>query len=100
LPAPVPGAGIGAAEVRDRVTLRGRVIACRISAVADSPSFAVELADRSGHVELLFYGRRILAGIEPGVELVASGRLAELRGRRTLANPTYTILPRGNGIPG
>lgn len=92
LPAPTNGSGIAAAPVRERVRLRGKVTSCRVSAVADSPSFRVELADQTGHVELLFYGRRRIAGIEPGVDLVVDGRLAELHGRRTIANPDYELV--------
>ena len=58
-----------------------------------SPSLRVELADRSGQVELLFYGRRQIEGISPGVDLVVTGRLASLQGRRTLANPAYELVP-------
>ncbi len=93
LPAPAPGQEIAAAQVRQKVTLRGRVTSCRVSAVADSPSLRVELADRSGQVELLFYGRRQIEGISPGVDLVVTGRLASLQGRRTLANPAYELVP-------
>ncbi|HRW18067.1 MAG TPA: amino acid permease [Dermatophilaceae bacterium] len=91
LPAGVDG-GVASAAERAVATVHGRVIATRLSAVAASPSYAVELADRTGHIQLLFYGRRRVHGIDPGVELVATGRVADLRGRRTIANPRYRIV--------
>jgi hypothetical protein len=48
-------------------------------------------------VTLLFYGRRSIAGIEPGVQLRAEGRIGTYKGHLAIANPLYSLLPRDHG---
>jgi hypothetical protein len=56
-----------------------------------------ELVDDTGGVTLLFYGRRSIAGIEPGVKLRVEGRVGEYKGHLAIANPLYTIEPSDHG---
>jgi len=57
------------------------------------PALVAEVWDGNGSVNLVWIGRRSIAGIEPGVFLRASGRVAEVRGTPTIFNPAYEIVP-------
>ena len=57
------------------------------------PALVAEVWDGNGAVNLVWIGRRSIAGIEPGVFLRARGRVAEVRGHPTIFNPSYEIVP-------
>jgi hypothetical protein len=57
------------------------------------PVLVAEVWDGKGAVNLVWIGRRTIAGIEPGVFLKARGRVAEVRGVPTIFNPAYEIVP-------
>jgi hypothetical protein len=57
------------------------------------PALEAELYDGSGIVELVWLGRRRIAGVEPGVQLIARGRLTMFDGKQTIFNPLYDLLP-------
>ena len=57
------------------------------------PALVAEVWDGKGSVNLVWIGRRSIAGIEPGVFLRAKGRVAEVRGAPTIFNPSYEIVP-------
>jgi hypothetical protein len=65
-----------------------------VSPISGSPALHCELVDDTGGVTLLFYGRRMISGIEPGVHLRAEGRIGEHKGHLAIANPVYSLLPR------
>ncbi len=69
------------------VTLRPRV---------NVPALVVELYDGSDPLNLVWIGRREIAGIHPGVTIQASGRVCHQKGIATLFNPFYEILPHGS----
>ncbi|MBW3083901.1 hypothetical protein KEM60_00080 [Austwickia sp. TVS 96-490-7B] len=92
---PHPGATwIGQITRRDRVRVCGRVRSVQVSPIAGHASLMVELVDQTGGIELVFYGRREIIGIEPGVALMAEGAVGRTHGHLSLANPLYTLLPR------
>lgn len=64
------------------VTLRPR---------AGTPTLEAQLFDGSGTVDLVWLGRRRIAGIEPGRQLIVRGRLTIYDGRRTIFNPEYEL---------
>ncbi|WP_392542279.1 OB-fold nucleic acid binding domain-containing protein [Oryzobacter telluris] len=57
------------------------------------PALVAEVWDGKGSVNLVWIGRRSIAGIEPGTFLRARGRVAEVRGVPTIFNPAYEIVP-------
>jgi hypothetical protein len=59
------------------------------------PSLTMEadLWDGTGHVTLVWLGRRSIPGIQPGRHLVARGRVTRIKGERTIYNPLYELLP-------
>ncbi|GAA2448898.1 OB-fold nucleic acid binding domain-containing protein [Streptomyces macrosporus] len=62
---------------------------------AGVPALEAELFDGSAPLDLVWLGRRSIAGIEPGRRLIASGRIAMNRGRPVLFNPKYELRPIG-----
>jgi hypothetical protein len=58
------------------------------------PALVAEVWDGNGSVNLVWIGRRSIAGIEPGVFVRARGRVAEVRGAPTIFNPAYEIVPK------
>jgi len=66
------------------VTLRPRV---------NVPALVVELYDGSKTLNLVWLGRRRIAGIVPGTYLSAHGRVTYKHGIPTIFNPAYEIKP-------
>ncbi len=58
------------------------------------PAVEAELYDGSGALDLVWLGRRTLAGIEPGRRLKVVGMVCEVEGRRTMFNPAYELRPK------
>ena len=85
---------------RDRAVVEGRIRSVRISPISGSPALMAELCDATGGVTLVFYGRRSIAGLEPGTPVRAEGRLGEHDGHLAMANPTYRLLPHDDAPPG
>lgn len=59
-----------------------------------SPSLEVEIYDGSGHLTIVWTGRRIIRGIEVGRTLIAEGRLTCPDGQVRMFNPEYRIVPK------
>jgi len=81
---------------RQIAVVQGRIRSVEVSPIAGSPALRCELVDDTGGVTLVFYGRRSIAGIEPGVLLRAEGRIGDYKGHLAIANPLYTVLPGGD----
>jgi amino acid transporter len=78
---------------RQRVVVQGKVRSVRMSAMSGSPALTAELCDATGGVTLIFYGRRNVPGLEPGVPMRAEGMLGEHLGHLAIANPAFELLP-------
>ncbi len=78
---------------RELVTIAGTLRTVTFSPRGGVPALEGELYDGTGTVTLLWLGRRRIAGIQPGVELVASGRLTTVDGNRAMFNPRYELRP-------
>lgn len=59
------------------------------------PALVAELYDGSGSVDLIWLGRRDVAGIQPGRRIVASGMVCPGPRRNTIYNPRYELAPLG-----
>lgn len=59
------------------------------------PALVAELYDGSGSVDLIWLGRRDVAGIVPGRRLVAAGMVCPGPRRNTIYNPRYELAPVG-----
>ncbi len=58
------------------------------------PAFVVGLDDGTRTMQLVWLGRRSIAGIEPGTYLTVQGRVLYRRGAPTIFNPAYEIKPK------
>jgi hypothetical protein len=63
------------------------------------PSLTMEadLWDGTGNITLVWLGRRNIPGIYPGRRIVVHGRVARIKGERTLFNPIYELQPAAAG---
>ena len=79
---------------RERVDVCGVVRSVTLRPRADVPALVVEIYDGSRPLHLVWLGRREIAGIVPGVQLRAQGRVSFYRGIPTMFNPFYEIVPK------
>jgi amino acid transporter len=77
---------------RQRARVAGRVRSVRVQPRAGISSLECTLVDDTGQLLLVFQGRRLVPGIEPGARLVAEGMVGEKGRRLAMINPSYTIL--------
>lgn len=90
--APVPGTvPIGDVRWRQHARVAGRVRSVRIQPWGGVPTLECTLVDGTGGVDVVFLGRREIAGIRPGSRLVAEGILGAHHGRLALLNPDYEL---------
>ena len=85
-------APVSTCAARSRVTVRGTVKSLTFRPRAGTPTLEVELYDGSGTVTLIWLGRREIAGIGPGQQLRATGRITTDGARRVIFNPRYELV--------
>jgi len=83
---------------RDVAVVAGTLRAVTAKPRGISPSVQAELWDGSGSLTLVWLGRRSIPGIEPGRKILAKGRIATIRGQRTIYNPDYELRPGGGEV--
>ncbi|KGN33236.1 DNA-binding protein [Knoellia sinensis KCTC 19936] len=91
-----PGSAVACAgELVERrpATVAGSIRSLTLPPRQSVPVLVAELFDGQRSVNLVWVGRRRIAGIEPGVFLIAEGRVAKVKGQPTIFNPTYQIVP-------
>ncbi len=76
---------------RELVTIYGHLKNVSLAPRAGAPTLEAVLYDGSGAVTLVWLGRRTIAGIKPGVGLVATGRVSCHDKRRVIYNPRYEL---------
>lgn len=81
---------------RAQVCVVGMLRTVTIQPRGGSPSLQAELWDGSGSVDIVWIGRRRIAGIEPGRVIKAQGRMTQRDGRRVMFNPRYELRPSGS----
>ncbi len=79
---------------RERANVCGTVRSVTLRPRVDVPALVVEIYDGSCPLHLVWLGRREIAGIQPGVQLRATGRVSYYRGIPTIFNPFYEIVPK------
>lgn len=85
-------APVSACQERSQVTVRGTVRSLMLRPRAGTPTLEVELYDGSGTVTLIWLGRREIAGIGPGRQLRATGRITSDGARKVMFNPRYELV--------
>jgi hypothetical protein len=83
---------VATCQERQLVTVYGTVRSLTLRPVAGTPSLEVELYDGSGCVTLVWLGRREIAGMSPGRQLRATGRITSNGNRRMIFNPRYELV--------
>ena len=78
-------------------TVCGVLKAVSLRPRAGVPAVEADLFDGSGHLTIVFLGRRSIVGIEPGRRIIATGRVNNHDGVSMLFNPRYQLLPGPNG---
>ena len=73
------------------VSVSGRLRTVAYTPRTNLPTLEADLYDGSDVVTLVFLGRRSIAGIEPGRQLTARGRVAIRDGRKVIYNPYYEL---------
>ena len=79
---------------RTRASVSGVVRSVTLRPRQGVPALEAELYDGSGTLDLVWLGRREIAGIEPGRRLRVDGLVCTVDGRRTVFNPRYELRPR------
>jgi hypothetical protein len=73
-------------------TVHGRLRSVVYTPRETVPTFAAELYDGSAAIDLVWLGRRRIAGLEPGRRLTARGRVGVHDGRAAIYNPWYRLI--------
>ena len=83
---------IGKITWRNRAHVRGRVTSIKTAPSGAAPILEVEVWDETGGVTLQFLGRREIAGLDVGSQILAEGMVGETNGSLTILNPSYEIV--------
>jgi RecG-like helicase len=81
---------------RERARVAGRVRSLRVQPWSGVATLECSLVDNTGGIALVFLGRKHVAGLAPGVRVVAEGMVGDHGGRLAILNPNYRILPSGD----
>lgn len=78
----------------ERVDVHGTVRSVIIRPRGRVPAFEAEVYDGTGRLRVIWLGRRLIQGLEPGRMLTLTGRITDVGGQRTIFNPRYELSPR------
>ncbi len=95
---PTPSAGaspIGSLNEPGRATVEGRIRAVEIRPVERSSVLAADVADSTGDLTALFYGRSHIPGIICGARVRFRGPVGIRNGGPVMINPAYELLSPG-----
>lgn len=79
------------APLRRPVVVQGTLRTVLLRPRGGVPALEAELYDGTEALTLVFLGRRRIAGIEPGRQLTAHGRVGRRDGQRIIFNPRYEL---------
>ncbi|MEQ1699540.1 MAG: amino acid permease [Ilumatobacteraceae bacterium] len=77
---------------RQRTTVAGRVRTMRVHPWSGTPSLELTLADETGSITVVFFGRRSLGGVRTGTVMAVTGMAGRHHGITALLNPEYEII--------
>ncbi|MEO7371915.1 MAG: amino acid permease [Ilumatobacteraceae bacterium] len=77
---------------RQRSTVAGRVKAFRVQPWGGNPALECTLADETGSITVVFFGRREIGGVRLGTIMSITGVAGEHHGMRAILNPEYAII--------
>ncbi|HEU5421523.1 MAG TPA: amino acid permease [Streptosporangiaceae bacterium] len=99
---PVPPEGvspIGTLAQPGRAVVEGRVHTVEIRPVERNTVLACDLADSTGELTALFYGRSNIPGLRPGSKVRLRGPVGMKEGIPVMVNPAYELLAQSTGRP-
>lgn len=76
-----------------KVEILGKLRMVQVQPCDSLAALIAELYDGTDAVQLIWLGRRSIAGIEAGRTVRATGRIALRDGRKAMYNPSYQLLP-------
>lgn len=85
---------ISQARSRQRGTFTGVIRSVVLRPHGGTAALEVELYDGTGALDLMWLGRRRIAGIQPGARLRVHGLVVTSQGRYVLFNPRYELKAR------
>jgi hypothetical protein len=85
---------INALEGARKARIEGRVSSVEIRPVENSCVFEATIADGTGSLTAMFYGRTHIPGFEPGVRLRLDGKVSMRGGGPAMINPAYELLAK------
>lgn len=83
----------GTCRAGQRVQVMGKLRCVELQPCDHLATLVAELYDGTDTVQLIWLGRRTIAGIEAGRTLRAKGRIALRDGHKVIYNPSYELLP-------
>jgi hypothetical protein len=85
---------IGALGATRKAAVEGRVRAVEIRPVENSCVFEATIADGTGSLTVMFYGRTHIPGLEPGARIRLAGKVSMRAGGPAMINPAYELLAK------
>ncbi len=99
-PVPPPGVqAMGSLTKPGRATVEGRVYAVEIRPVERNTVLAAEVADSTGHLTALFYGRSHIPGLDCGSRVRFRGQVGMRASGPVMINPAYELVAPGDAGP-
>ncbi|WP_433500492.1 OB-fold nucleic acid binding domain-containing protein [Sphaerimonospora sp. CA-214678] len=86
---------IASCDDRRRFRVAGTLRTVTLRPRGGAPALEAELYDGSDVIDLVWLGRRRIAGIEPGRVVRAEGLVSVQDGRKVMFNPRYELRPAG-----
>jgi amino acid transporter len=77
-----------------KAAVEGRVRAVEIRPVEGNCVFEATVADDTGVLTAMFYGRQHIPGVEPGARVRLEGKVSQRAGGPAMINPAYQLLPK------
>jgi hypothetical protein len=91
---------VAALEWRQPARVAGRVRAMRVQPLGGVPSLECTVVDSSGEALLVvFLGRRSIAGVRTGSQLLVEGMVGKHHGKLAMINPIYELLGPPEAVP-
>jgi hypothetical protein len=84
---------IATVTYREPAVVTGRVRSVRVRPWGDTPVVECTIVDETGGIDVVFLGRRTVAGIRPGAHLTAEGMVGAHERRLAILNPVYELAP-------
>jgi len=99
-PPPPPGVRpLGSLTKPGRATVEGRIYAVEIRPVERNTVLATEIADSTGQLTALFYGRSHIPGMVCGARVRFRGQVGMRTGGPVMINPAYELVAAGEAGP-